>query len=161
MGTIKPLDKFKEENKTLIRSDHLQSNGMPQTREDNGTPNTASNAGKIGNRLSSIVNFVVENIKLLFLRGQSFVIRTAGLQVEDQFIKGLELKPLNMKMPVYNLEVEDAHNYYANILVSNCDALRYIVNYLYAPIKPKEIQPITARQAAVNLIRETKTITSF
>ena len=162
MEAIKPLNKFKEENKTLIRLDHLQSNGMPQTREDNGTPNTASNAGKIGNRLSSIVNFVVENIKLLFLRGQSFVIRTAGLQVEDQFIKGLELKPLNMKMPVYNLEVEDAHNYYANnILVSNCDALRYIVNYLYAPIKPKEIKPISARQAAVNLIRETKTITSF
>ena len=65
-------------------------------------------------------------------------------------------------MPVYNLEVEDAHNYYANnILVSNCDALRYIVNYIYTPPKPIDIKPVSARQQAVKLIKETKTITSF
>jgi hypothetical protein len=38
---------------------------------------------------------------------------------------------------VYNLSVSDAHEYFANgVLVSNCDALRYIIGYLN-PDKPK------------------------
>lgn len=38
------------------------------------------------------------------------------------------------KMPVYNLTVEGAHNYFANgILVHNCDALRYLVMHFDAP----------------------------
>jgi hypothetical protein len=34
------------------------------------------------------------------------------------------------RVPVYNLTVDDAHEYFANgILVHNCDALRYMVAY--------------------------------
>ena len=155
-------NKSKEENKSWTRSDRSQRNGTGQQRAESGIQNTGRKVGRIDNTQFSIVNSVAENIKLLLLRFQSFVISIVGLQIEDQYNRVSRLEFLNIKMPVYNLEVEDAHNYYANnILVSNCDALRYIVNYLYSPIKPIEIQPITARQQAVKLIKETKTITSF
>jgi hypothetical protein len=37
-------------------------------------------------------------------------------------------KPISHKADVYNLCVEDAHEYYANgVLVSNCDAMRYAI----------------------------------
>lgn len=41
------------------------------------------------------------------------------------------------------------------------DETRYFVNYIWAPIKPKELKPETSRASAVKLIKETKTITSF
>jgi hypothetical protein len=37
-------------------------------------------------------------------------------------------KPISHKADVYNLYVEDTHEYYANgVLVSNCDAVRYAI----------------------------------
>lgn len=37
-------------------------------------------------------------------------------------------EPIDLLIPVFNLTVEDAHEYFANgVLVSNCDALRYMV----------------------------------
>ncbi len=41
------------------------------------------------------------------------------------------IEKIEQRMPVYNLEVEGSHNYFANgILVHNCDCSRYLVDYL-------------------------------
>ena len=50
---------------------------------------------------------------------------------------------LSRKIPVFNLTVEGEHEYFANgVLVSNCDALRYLCAYQpkwYPPPKPKSL----------------------
>jgi hypothetical protein len=48
---------------------------------------------------------------------------------------------LNQSVPVYNLEVEGAHEFFANgILVHNClDALRYVVAWLTEPGERAEV----------------------
>ena len=47
----------------------------------------------------------------------------------------------NTPEPVYNLEVEDAHEFFANgVLVHNClDALRYLVAWLVEPMTTEEV----------------------
>jgi hypothetical protein len=48
---------------------------------------------------------------------------------------------LNQSAPVYNLEVEGAHEFFANgILVHNClDALRYAISWLTEPGERAEV----------------------
>jgi hypothetical protein len=41
------------------------------------------------------------------------------------------------------------------------DMTRYFVNYIWAPVRPKETKVITQRQSALRLITHQKTITSF
>ena len=44
--------------------------------------------------------------------------------------------------PVYNITVEGEHEYFANgILVSNCDAMLYIVRAMSPVYSPEENQP--------------------
>ena len=42
-----------------------------------------------------------------------------------------------------------------------CDALRYLVNEIYAPPKPKKVKPLSSRAIASKMATEIKTITSF
>ena len=77
--------------------------------------------GKIDLGLKQIVNFVEVGIKPLFLLALNSAILIAKwlLSVPDSVV--LEVKPLNIKSPVYDLTVEDKHQFIANgILVSNC-----------------------------------------
>ena len=61
------------------------------------------------------------------------------LNIAIQTAKLLRLESVgSSKEMVYDLEVEDAHEYFANgILVHNCDALRYAVHTHFS--KPKLI----------------------
>jgi len=53
----------------------------------------------------------------------------------------VSVEKLNERKPVYNLTIEDSHNYFANgILVHNCDETRYWamrVFYGIAKVGPK------------------------
>jgi hypothetical protein len=51
--------------------------------------------------------------------------------VPDRAVRLLGVKPLGKRL-VWNLTVEDAHEYFANgILTHNCDCARYLLNYVY------------------------------
>lgn len=58
-------------------------------------------------------------------------------------VRVVAVQKYNGKQGVYNLTVEDAHEYFANgILVSNCDATRYGIHTHYnAPKKPPVVTP--------------------
>ena len=104
----------RKEKKILRLLDHLQRNGIHLNKVSNGIKNTEKNYGEIGQQLKRIVKYVEKNIKLIFPQEQDFaisIVKRKHCGRED----------------VYNLTVENEHNYYANgILVKNCgDALRY------------------------------------
>lgn len=63
--------------------------------------------------------------------------RSAGMQPVE--VVGITRR--NTPEPVYNLEVEDAHEFFANgVLVHNClDALRYLVAWLVEPMTTEEV----------------------
>ena len=96
-----------------IKSTQLPQCGMGQKKELLGTSNMVKICGKISRNIQKTA-FNVENlIPRIFQKFQSSVITIVKLEHygnED----------------VYNLEVEGSHTFYANnILVHNCDALRY------------------------------------
>ena len=56
-------------------------------------------------------------------------------------VRVVRVEELTNRIPVYNLEVEDAHEFFANgILVHNClDSLRYVVAWLTRPRETTEV----------------------
>jgi phage terminase large subunit len=97
----------------------LQKNGINQKLDYNGTRNTGKQVGIIGNIKNLFVKYAIKNMKADTLENQSIVITTVKLK---HFEKGE-----SYKAQVYDLMVEDCHEYFANgILVHNCiDAIRY------------------------------------
>ena len=94
----------------------LQKNGMHQKKERNGIDNMQKISGRIECLSQKIVKFVEKNIKHTSLQNQNTAMLIAS-------------KKLLEKEDVYNLTVENDHNYYANkILVKNCDAMRYALS---------------------------------
>lgn len=111
----------KETKNILKKYDHLQKNGIKAKKEEKNIPKFQKNNGKEKNKLKKFANSVVQNIKLGFQAVLNFVISTVDRQT---YVVGVE--NLNYRLPVYNISVENEHEYFANdILVSNCDALRY------------------------------------
>jgi PBSX family phage terminase large subunit len=106
----------KKLGKILKVLDHLQKNGIVLNKVLNGINKMEKNAGLVEKLLTRIVNYAVKNLKHTSPQEQDFAIRIVG-------------RKRCGKEDVYNLTVENEHNYYANgILVKNClDALRYVV----------------------------------
>jgi hypothetical protein len=93
-----------------------QRNGTSQKKAENGTLNTAKTAGLTDLTRGTIAKSAERNIKLESQAEQSIVIKT------------VRRKPLEQEEQVYDLMIDECHEYYANgLLVHNCiDALRYV-----------------------------------
>jgi phage terminase large subunit len=101
-----------------------RKNGISQKRVESGIVNMVKFVGLIKSIEPSIVNIVIKNIKQEVVEYQSSAIKTAKLKHVQ---KGLE-----SKRQVYDIMVEDCHEYFANgVLVHNCiDASRYILSHV-------------------------------
>lgn len=135
-----------------IELDHLPNPGMQVKKVENGTGSRVSNRGKTKSLRRNIVNIV--RMSLNTIRLLSSVQTHANQQTEEKKAKikrkdcvnavGKAFKLTNIQslptvhviavrklignQDVYNLAVKDCHEYYANgILVSNCDAIRYVL----------------------------------
>jgi phage terminase large subunit len=97
----------------------VQKNGISQKKEKNGIVNMEKKLGLIENIKNKIAKFVEKNMKQDMQELQNIVIQTAKLK---HYEKGESYEAV-----VYDLMVEDVHEYFANgILVHNCiDAFRY------------------------------------
>jgi hypothetical protein len=78
---------------------------------------------------------VVRIASILFKASADIVVRNLSIRglSNDPFVpvRVLSVTDNGASVPVYNLTVDAVHEYYANgILVSNCDAERYIIGYL-------------------------------
>lgn len=92
-----------------------------------------------------IQDFALTIVNLLFVGPLAWIISNVNVQFAQKFLKSINILlniiapdnvvrfiakiPNHKKQKVYNLTVKDVHEYYANgILVSNCDALRYLIS---------------------------------
>jgi intein-like protein with splicing domain len=129
-----------QENVCLKFSTLLQENGMAQKLARNGTFVTEKIHGKTEYLCQKIANFVGENILRLSQVVLNFAISIAKWLTFVQAVKVLELRTLPTKQSVFNLSVEQDHEYIANgLLVSNCDALRYFAA-TFRPLRDLEEQ---------------------
>ena len=149
---IRKIEKHLPEN-IYLKFQNWQKHGTNLKKEENGTESTRKNKvlGNIKSRKRS-VKIAVKHI-LQKQPIKSFVMRHVRQNIEEsiklilskkyaQFvvpllgqisIEGETLAPDSVRCvldgsesDVYNLTIEDAHEYFANgILVKNCDALRY------------------------------------
>jgi hypothetical protein len=104
-------------------------NGISQKKEEFGTQNTAKNVGLIERLRTMFANNVGKSTQQDTQVFPSSVTITAKLKHFEQGISWQE--------EVYDLTVEDAHEYFANgILVHNClDSIRYAVYTKYSKKK--------------------------
>ena len=115
-GATKSLEKKCCQDLTKIES--LLKNGILAKQEENGTANTVEKVGLIEKYLKRFARFAERNILPHFQIGQNTATRIVKLKHCGQ-------------EDVYNITVEKEHNYYANgILVKNCDAIRYGLDYM-------------------------------
>ena len=141
-STLKNIQKQKNKlikiKNFLKRLDHLLKSGIEVKKEKNGTHNMAKKLGRIEKKqLEDAIN-VIKNIVHHFQQDLNFVIPTANKKLYV-----LDVKKLEKKQKVYNLSVEDCHEYFAEgILVSNCDALRYGLNSIKQIRVPSKFRAI-------------------
>lgn len=100
---------------------NLQKNGTQVKRVENGIQNMAKKCGSIENIKQKFVKFVQRNTRQDITDHQNTAIKTAKLLHLEQ--------GESYKAEVFDLMVEDCHEYFANgILVHNCiDGIRYNV----------------------------------
>ena len=110
-------------NNFILKALRVQKSGISQNKEKNGIANTAKKHGLIENIKNAFVKFVVKSTKQDTQEYLNTAIKTAKLKHFD--------KKESYNAQVYDLMVEDCHEYFANgILVHNCiDAIRYNVFY--------------------------------
>ncbi len=138
----------------LNQSAILQMNGTEQKKAGNSQAKILKSFGNTEKGLLSNVVCVVKNLKLHFQKGlntvptsvakRQDVIGKSIMSFVNALFARLNLALTNIarqklvhsivgqsslpKSNVYNLTVEDRHNYYANgILVSNCDSMAYAI----------------------------------
>jgi phage terminase large subunit len=96
---------------TLKRLGHWLANGISLKKVSNGINNMVRRHGKTENQSLRYVGSVGKSTQPITLDGQSGVATIVKLRQEED---------------VYDITVENEHCFYANnILVSNCDAIRY------------------------------------
>lgn len=107
----------------------LQKSGTNQSKEGSGIVSMVKNVGRAENIGLANVNNVGKNTPQGTEEFQSSVTKTAKLRHFEQGESWIE--------EVYDLTVEDAHEYFANgVLVHNCmDAVRYAVYTKYSKKK--------------------------
>ncbi len=143
---------WKRYKTTLSLQESRQKNGTSHLKGENGIVSMEREPGRINFFFKRIALFVDQSIKHIFPTKQSTVQITANHRLcEVNLVK----KSPKRKSDVYNLSVEGHHEYFANsILVSNCDAIRYlVVNYLelaptYGSVEGSTRNEITSGRSA-------------
>jgi len=104
----------------------LMDNGMRPKKVKNGIVSMVKNRGKIGNNITKYVSSAVENIKRLYQWLQNTVTLTVKWPTLDSGVRVVKVK-YHSTQPVYNLTIQDQHEYFANgILTHNsADEQRY------------------------------------
>lgn len=152
---------------TILYSQLLElkrQNGISQKKEEDGIKHTLKKFGRIIFPQSKYAHYATKNIKGIqkdyivqtnvnpqadgnqrkimrqevakFVRRHLLLINTT----KQKLVRMIARESLDQEIPVYNLTIEEDHNYYANsILVSNCDADRYaVMSRPSSPTEPKE-----------------------
>lgn len=146
----------------MIESGHSPKNGTGQKKEESGTQSMVKKCLAIFQCLPGPVSSVKKNTKQKNDQGLGSVVTTANQHKDEkmaqtwksELVSSAQLlmrltsiqakklvgqKPVYVvsvqkreKAPVYNLTVQDQHEYYANgVLTHNCDATRYmVINFL-------------------------------
>ncbi|MDD4588850.1 MAG: PBSX family phage terminase large subunit [Parabacteroides sp.] len=156
MSRIKIPISLHEKESTVMRFDILLKNGMGRKRDGNGILTTEKKFINLELRLKGYASSVVRNLKIslerirhgsvrmlvnllgegllrsmkrfLFVSNVGMNSQLINIQNVDTVPEVVQVKEENVKMAVYNLTVEDAHEYFANgILVHNCDCERYYI----------------------------------
>ena len=127
----KGLMKIKNGFQNFIKKElKQQNNGIHHQKVKNGIQNLENFLGKDENIKYLSVNNVEKNMKQDIMESQNFAITTVKLKHLEQGEKWEE--------KVYDIEVEDVHEYFANgVLVHNCDALRYAMFQYHLKLKKK------------------------
>jgi hypothetical protein len=126
---IMPKGKLlKEKMKIWQESDLWRQYGIVVNKEKNGIRDMEKrllrNKEKLAKPGKQIVSSAVKNMNSGII-DKNIVMRTVKQRPSVYVVSS---KPISHKADVYNLYVEDTHEYYANgVLVSNCDAVRYAI----------------------------------
>ena len=122
LNTLNDIPQKKEIQNISKESENLQKNGIKAKKDIIGTLNTGkSHLLNVLKRGNIFVYNVVRSLYQELHKVLNSVILTANKKI---FV--LDIKKLNRRERVYNLFVEDCHEYFVEgVLVSNCDALRY------------------------------------
>lgn len=108
---LKQLKNLKNQLKLL---EYQQIYGTNQRPADFGIKKKQLNNGKIENISNENVRSVQENLKV-------------SIKIQDS-VQDYVIQKTEKKEKVYNLQVEDANEYFANgVLVHNCDAFVYLI----------------------------------
>jgi len=129
-NTLSQKNRWKEEKKILRKPDQPLKFGIHLKKVKSGTPSMVRKHGRIDQFIHRIVRFVV----------QSTVPRSLlGLNTVTQIV---EPQPYGAE-EVYNLQTEDGMYFANEVLVSNCDALRYLLYTITQPLEydDSEIPP--------------------
>jgi len=117
---------------TLKESESLLKFGIDQKKVECGTLSMVRKLGRNGSLLKSFVLYA--ELRLWILVGVILLdsaTRTVKLKNLGEDIKVINVEKLFKKEDVFDLTVEDCHEFYANdILCHNCDAIRYAVSSL-------------------------------
>ena len=149
--------------KTLIRLERKHPSGIVLKKELNGIESMQKNLSSDFFEIieyadivekNTLQKYIIKDIAQISARPQieekkaliilkrlvrcaEYILKTTSIQNENIVVKNVE-----KKQKVYNLTIEDEHEYFANgILVKNCDCLRYIIAELdlVGTLKPSEV----------------------
>lgn len=122
-------DTLRDKKNILKELDHLQKCGMVLRQENSGTVNMGNEFGNPDTPLLETVIIAVEHMLRISLVEAGSVIQTA--------------RPENLgSADVYNLATEDGMYFANDVLVSNCDDLRYaIMSRPQSPSLMQQIEP--------------------
>jgi len=144
LNTINIGQKKEEKNKEngLIKLDHSQKNGIVQKKEKIGIRNIGKQVLETKeNQLKNSVKYVRKNLQIIHSNSQENIAHPNAnkkhLELETQ-------KKLNHTGKVYDLTVEDEHEFFANgILVHNCvNSLAYANRASLDPYGQVSFRPV-------------------
>lgn len=120
--SLRTLSTVKRYLLNLKECDLKPQSGTDQKKEGHGTRSMGKTRGRSVSQRSTSVSGAASNVSPKIVR----LAIVEALAKREHGEKDLRIRPVGAR-PVYDITVEDAGCFYANgILVSNCDALRYL-----------------------------------
>jgi hypothetical protein len=115
---------------------YKQRNGIKVKKDQNGTANMRKDLLKIGKKLKRYVSYVLKSLK-------------RNIFIRNSVVKNVDTHTITEN--VYNLTVEDNHEYFANnILVHNCDAAQILVQMFQNPPSRKKVEMVTEADEGID-----------
>lgn len=126
----------------LLESGARLLSGIARQKAWNGTNSMASAHGSVGCQTPLSAKSVVESLSRSSQPQGSAGRPAATNDGERTILATTRLNGPDAKQPVFNLEVEGAHTYFANgVLVHNCDALAWAVRMTLNHSAPRDPAP--------------------